>query len=79
MEESKSVLYTGTDHSEDQGKNYIEIPEHLTEIYESSKDHLTQPQQQEFAKLLYNFADVFAKDEFDLRDFSEITQLGHAL
>lgn len=49
-----------------------QIPSHLQETFENSKEHLTEGQSLSLAKLLMEFQDVFAKDEFDLGNFTEL-------
>ena len=48
------------------------VPEHLVDLYSRSCEELDQEQAAEVAKLLTEYQDVFAKDEFDLGCFSEI-------
>lgn len=49
-----------------------EIPAHLQEMYNSSVKHLDSQQKKYLAKLLCEYADVFAKNDFDLGDFTAI-------
>jgi len=53
-----------------------EVPQHLKQMYESSKEKLTADEAKLLAKLLRDFEDVFAKDEFDLGNF---TALEHSI
>ena len=48
------------------------IPEHIVPVLENAKEHLTAPQLQELTQLLCDFQDVFAKDEFDMGNFTAI-------
>ena len=59
--------------SEDKTENVVpEVPGHLQESFESSKEHLSVEEQCRLAELLIEHEDVFAKDEFDLGTFTEI-------
>ena len=48
------------------------LPEHLRQMYEESKEHLSGEQQLQLIRLLNEFQDVFAKSEFDLGHFTHI-------
>ena len=48
------------------------VPEHLKQVFELSCKHLDSQQSEQLAQLLVDNQDVFAKDEFDLGDFSAI-------
>ena len=56
----------GSDHSR-------AMPEHLRDLFQRSIEHLNPEEQDELADLLIEFEDVFAKSEFDLGSFSDIT------
>lgn len=49
-----------------------EVPVHLQEVFKSSVEHLDSHQSEQLAKLLSNFADVFATNDFDLCIFTAI-------
>ncbi|KAH3857646.1 hypothetical protein DPMN_100257 [Dreissena polymorpha] len=49
-----------------------EVPSHLQEMYVKSIVGLNEEQAKELAKLLCNFQDVFAKDDYDLGSFNQI-------
>ena len=49
-----------------------ELPSHLQDLFTRSKQHLTTTQSAELAKLLIEFKDTFAKDDFDLGHFTQI-------
>ena len=55
--------------SESLGDN---IPDHIKIMVDKSKEHLTEEQIHQLSDCLLEFQDVFAKDEFDLGDFTEI-------
>ncbi|MES9879356.1 MAG: pol polyprotein, partial [Sedimenticola sp.] len=44
----------------------ITLPDHLTDLYNSSCDGLEEHQQLQLKQLLYNYSDVFARDDMDL-------------
>lgn len=48
------------------------MPEHLQEVFKASAERLTDEQSASLCRLLCNFEDVFAKDEFDLGNFTAI-------
>ena len=48
------------------------IPAHLKDTIEISQKHLTKTESERLTKLLVSYADVFAKDEFDLGHFNAI-------
>ena len=48
------------------------IPDHIKLMVDNSKDHLSEEQVQELTECLMEFQDVFARDEFDLGDFTEL-------
>ena len=48
------------------------VPEHIRQMYNDSCKHLDQAQSDQFAQLLIDNQGVFAKDEFDLGNFSAI-------
>ena len=48
------------------------VPGHLTAMYEHSIAELHENQVRQFAQLITEFQDVFAKDEFDLGGFTDI-------
>ncbi|MES9880179.1 MAG: RNase H-like domain-containing protein [Sedimenticola sp.] len=72
-DETRSVFNTEYQHPDGPPDETKGIPKHLEGAIESSKQHLTEAQQRSFARLLYDYQDVFATDEFDLGDFTEIT------
>ncbi|XP_053392278.1 uncharacterized protein LOC128554962 [Mercenaria mercenaria] len=49
-----------------------QIPDHLQEVFKASKEQLDEGQCEKLAKLLCDYADVFAKEDFDLRNFTAI-------
>ena len=49
------------------------MPEHIRDLFQRSIEHLNPEEQDELADLLIEFEDVFAKSEFDLGNFSDIT------
>ena len=49
-----------------------DVPEHLKLVYDNSSRHLSVAERVQLAELLRNYQDVFAKDEFDFGNFSEI-------
>ena len=55
-----------------QEKGEREIPEHLINLFEKSKGEFTGQEQGHLRELLYEFEDVFAKNEFDLGKFDAI-------
>ena len=48
------------------------VPEHLSETYKASTEHLSASEQSRLAALLNEHEDVFAKSEFDLGTFTDI-------
>ena len=48
------------------------IPEHIKCMVENSREHLSEEQIHKLTNCLVEFQDVFASDEFDLGDFTEI-------
>ena len=48
------------------------LPEHLQDLFERSRQNLEVDQQEKLKQLLIEFQDVFAKDEFDLGNFTAI-------
>ena len=49
-----------------------QLPAHVQELYKNSKDGLSVREQEHLCSLLMEFSEVFAKDDFDLGNFSEI-------
>ena len=49
-----------------------ELPEHLKDLFQRSIEYLNDDEQDQLAKLLIEFEDVFAKSEFDFGDFMDI-------
>ena len=49
------------------------MPEHLRDLFQRSIENLNPEEQDELANLFIEFEDVFAKSEFDLGNFSDIT------
>lgn len=49
-----------------------ELPPHLTDLFERAIKHLNSDQQDKLKSLLIEFQDVFAKDEFDLGNFTAV-------
>ncbi|KAH3834929.1 hypothetical protein DPMN_108262 [Dreissena polymorpha] len=52
--------------------NTTTVPDHLKDVYEASCHKLNDKQKVQLAGLLIEFEDVFAKNEFDLGNFTEI-------
>ena len=50
----------------------IVVPEHLQELLEKSTEHLDEHEQTQLKGLLIEFQGVFARDEFDLGNFTSI-------
>ena len=50
-----------------------EVPPHLTTHYEQSSALLSEEERGQLKHLLISFSDVFARDEFDLGNFTAIT------
>ena len=50
-----------------------QIPSHLQSLWERSSEHLVPEQQEILKDLLLEYECVFARDEFDLGNFTEIT------
>ena len=48
------------------------VPEHLSETYKASTEHLSASEQSRLAALLNEHEDVFAKSEFDIGTFTDI-------
>lgn len=48
------------------------VPAHLVDLYERGCVNLDADQKNQLAKLLVEFQDVFAKDDFDLGNFTEV-------
>ena len=48
------------------------IPDHLKILWEQSKKHITAEEQTKLRRLLYEYQDVFARNEFDLGNFTAI-------
>ena len=48
------------------------IPDHLKELYHKSSKHLQPKEENEFAEVLHDYADVFSKDEFDIGCFNGV-------
>ncbi len=48
------------------------VPHHLHEVFKSSTGKLTEDQSKSLARLLCEFSDVFAENEFDLGDLTAI-------
>ena len=48
------------------------LPEHVKGVYERSKNNLSKQEQERLKEILIEYADTFAKDEFDLGSFDEI-------
>ncbi|MCU7901934.1 MAG: reverse transcriptase family protein [Candidatus Thiodiazotropha sp. (ex Lucinoma aequizonata)] len=49
-----------------------EVPEHIRVMLESSREHLTEAQVDRLTETLCEFQDVFAQNEFDLGNFTDI-------
>ncbi|GFS21130.1 transposon Ty3-I Gag-Pol polyprotein [Elysia marginata] len=56
----------------EEGERHSELPEHLREMFEGSADGLEEEQKLVFKRLLMRFAHVFAKDDFDLGNFTAV-------
>ena len=55
----------------EQSRQSSTVPGHIVPILENARDHLLNEYQlQELSQLLCEFQDVFAKDEFDLGNFT---------
>jgi len=54
------------------GEGDRRIPEYLVNLFDKSKGELTEQEQGHLRKLLCEFEDVFAKNEFDLGKFDAI-------
>ena len=58
------------------GKPCSKTPEALSDsarkLFDQSCDHLGQDESEQLCELLYDFQDVFAKDDFDLGNFTQI-------
>ena len=52
------------------------VPEHLKEMLQNSKEHLTKAQQAQLTKVVIEYQDVFAKDDFDL---GNVTAIEHSI
>lgn len=68
----------------DSGINGIQqrLPEHLIDLWQRSSQGLTSSESEQLAELLYEYQDVFARDEFDLGHFTALThkiETGNAL
>ena len=48
------------------------IPPHVEQVFNNSAEHLNYEEKMQLAKLLIEYQDVFARDEFDLGNFSGI-------
>ncbi len=48
------------------------VPDHLTKLYEDSRAHLSQEESEALADLLCRYADVFARHDLDLGEFSAV-------
>lgn len=51
-------------------ENARELPEHLTDVWQRSSEHLSGDEREQLRSLLLEFQDVFAKDEYDLGNFT---------
>ena len=56
----------------DQGDGQTALPSHLEELFERARTHLEPDQQDKVRDLLIEFQDVFARDEFDLGEFTAV-------
>ena len=54
------------------GTEEITVPQHLTDTFNNSTQHLSSEEQFRLAAVLSEHEDIFAKDEFDLCTFTEI-------
>ena len=50
----------------------VSLPDHLQQVYDNSKANLTTEECAQLSELLGQYQDVFAKDEYDLGNFTEI-------
>ena len=48
------------------------LPKHLQSVFEASKSHLNSSQAGHFARILRDYSDVFAENDFDLGNFTAI-------
>ena len=55
-----------------QPMNTVELPSRLKQLYENSSSELQPDEKLALKQLLYDYSDIFAKDEFDLGNFTEI-------
>ena len=53
-------------------KAEVTLPDHMCDLYDRSRTNLNVDQQAQLKALLTEFQDVFARDEFDLGDFSAV-------
>ncbi|KAH3892264.1 hypothetical protein DPMN_016379 [Dreissena polymorpha] len=49
------------------------LPEHIRDLYERSEEHLNELERKQLADLLTEYQDVFARDEFDMGNFTAIS------
>ena len=50
----------------------IQLPEHMKSLYERACENLSESECRQLGELLYEYQDVFARDDFDLGNFTEI-------
>ncbi len=72
-EETKSVFNTDYGPPLEMPEAPTTVPPHLQAVFASSRAQLTEEQQTQFGRLLNEFCDVFARDEYDLGEFTEVT------
>ena len=66
------VAEVSTDRDHQSTMETVNLPDHLQQVYENSKENLSPEECSQLAQLLEQYQDVFARDEFDLGNFSEI-------
>ena len=49
------------------------LPEHVADLFERSSGSLSQEQRQDLKRLLIEYSDVFAQNDFDLGNFTAVT------
>ena len=50
----------------------IQLPEHMKSLYERACENLSESESRQLGELLYEYQDVFAREDFDLGNFTEI-------
>jgi len=70
--EQPEVNQTSSSTSTGKGEKTLSLPDQLKDLYQNSLNELNDKQQTTLKHLLYEYQDVFAKDDFDLWNFTEI-------